>query len=129
MPRWIKASLVRHVVPMAGALWAAVGGQLAVADEVWDGKSLPITIEVRQDVPIGRQYCSRLQRATLCSAAEATIRNGQRFTMIEMLREGECRIELQGKPYHLGSCPWMPGFRDNQSDIFVVVEFRNRPQS
>jgi len=108
-----------------GVLSASAGAQF-ITTPVWDGKSLPITIEVKQDVPASRNHCTDSQRGTLCSGAEFTIRTGQRFQMIEMLHEGECRVEFEGSRYQLASCPWMPGFRDSQADVFEIVEFENR---
>jgi hypothetical protein len=61
----------------------------------------------------------------LCSAAEFVIAKGQRFQMTEMLHEGECWIEFEGSRHLLSSCPWMPGFRDSQADVFAIVEFSN----
>jgi hypothetical protein len=96
------------------------------AGPVWDGKSLPITVQVTQDVPVGRRYCVDGRRGTLCSGVELRINKGQRFEMVEMLREGECRIDFMGSRYELASCPWMPGFRDSEADIFEIVLVRNR---
>ena len=94
------------------------------AGPVWDGESLPLTIEVTQDVPVSPRYCVNQPRATLCGA-EFTINKGQRFHVVEMLQEGGCRIVFLGTSHELASCPWMPGFRDHQADIFKVVEFHN----
>lgn len=116
----------RSLLAIAAVLSAGTGAQLAWAAPTWDGKSLPITIEVTRDVLVGRNNCAHLERAKLCSATDFVIAKGRRFKMVENVGEGECRIEVDGKRYLLGSCPWMPGFQDTQSDVFVVVEFRNR---
>jgi hypothetical protein len=42
------------------------------------------------------------------------------------LSEGECWIEFKGAMHLLQSCWWMPGFTDNQADVFVIVESRNQ---
>jgi len=109
-----------------GVVLLATVARSAVADPVWDGKSLPIGIEVTQDVPVGQRYCASFQRATLCSDGDFTIRKGQRFRMVEVLQEGGCRFEFLGSRHESPSCPWLPGFRDNQFDIFAIVEFQNR---
>jgi hypothetical protein len=87
-----------------------------------DGKSLPITIQVTQDVPVGQRYCVYQVRGTLCSSVEFTITKGQRFEVVELRQEGECRIEFTGTSYELASCPWMPGFTDGQTDKFEIVQ-------
>ena len=114
---WIGLALV----------FLATAAQSARADPVWDGASLPITIEVKQDVPVGLRYCGiYFQRATLCSDGDFTIRKGQRFRMVEVLQEGGCRFEFVGSPHESPSCPWLPGSLDSQGDIYVIVEFQNR---
>ena len=111
---------------MVGAVLLATVARSVEADPVWDGKSLPVGIEVTQDVPVSQRYCASFQRGTLCSDGDFTIRKGQRFRMLEVLQEGGCRFELMGLRHESPSCPWLPGFRDNQADIFVIVEFQNR---
>jgi hypothetical protein len=100
--------------------------QFTQSGPVWDGVSVPITIEVSQDTPVGPAYCAYMHPKTLCTRTEFTIERGQRFRMIEMLHEGECRIEFQGAEYQVSSCPWTPGFRSGLSDGFVIVQFQNR---
>lgn len=97
---------------------------------VWDGKSLPITIEVSQDVPVRTAErradgSYRQERGALYSRNPFRIGEGQRFQMVAVLGEGSCRIEFQGSRYELSSCPWVPGFTDNQADIFRIVAFDN----
>jgi hypothetical protein len=98
---------------------------------VWDGQSLPITIEVLTDVQV-RTSERRAdgsygqQRGVLYSSTAFLIGKGQRLRMVEMLGEGACRIELDGARHMLNSCPWLPGFTDNQADIYKIVEFQNR---
>ena len=98
---------------------------------VWDGQSLPITIEVLSDVPVKTSERTAdgsfgQERGVLYSGAAFLISKGQRFRMVELLGEGRCRIELQGSRYALSSCPWVPGFTDSQADVFRIVEFQNR---
>jgi hypothetical protein len=114
----------RCLVAMIGSLSAA-SAHFSQADPVWDGQTVPITIEVTKDVPVSPRYCTVGQRGTLCTNSEFVIGKGQRFQMVEKLSEGECWIEFQGSRHLLQSCWWMPGFTDNQADVFVIVEFRN----
>ena len=53
-----------------------------------------------------------------------TIAKGQRFLMVKVYDEGECRIKFENREYDVGSCPWLDGFRDHQEDIFKVVSGR-----
>jgi hypothetical protein len=46
--------------------------------------------------------------------------------MVAMSREGGCRIEFEEALYELISCPWVPGFTDNQEDVYRIVGFENR---
>lgn len=96
----------------------------------WDGVSVPITIEVTRDVPVKTSERKSdgsygQERGTLYSRAEFLISQGERFQMLEIGSEGGCRIEYQGLRYELSSCPWVPGFTDDQADIFVIVGFPN----
>jgi len=93
----------------------------------WVSMTVPITIEVTRDVPVktleimpNPSYSQ--ERGSLYSNTAFLIREGQRFQMIKMGMEGGCLIEYKGSQYELISCPWTPGFTDNQSDIFVIVE-------
>lgn len=101
--------------------------QAAAQTTVWDGQSLPVTIEVSQDVPVrtserrpGGSYGQ--ERGSLYSRTALLIGAAQRFEMIEILGEGGCRIRFDGSEYELSSCPWLPGFRDHQTDIFRIVD-------
>lgn len=114
------------LVTFAMQTWA----QARERDE-WDGTSLPITIEVTRDVPVKSSERRSdgsygQERGALYSSKSFIITKGRRFRVIELMREGTCRIEFEGSQYELSACPWMPGFRDRQADIFRIVEFRNR---
>ena len=85
----------------------------------WDYASVPITIEVMQDVPVKR--CGH-ERGALCAEAEFIIPRGDQFRMLEVGPEGGCTIEYRGSRYEPSSCPWVLGFADPQSDVFVIVE-------
>ncbi len=116
------------IVALLAVPWA--NGQVPGA-LIWDGRSLPITIEVLRDVSVkaserraDRSYAQ--ERGTLYSSTAFRIGNGQRFQMVELLGEGSCRIEFQGTEYILSSCPWLPGFTDKQADIFSIIAVQNR---
>jgi hypothetical protein len=87
---------------------------------------LPITIEVTRDVDVKsseRQSNGRYAqlRGTLYSLEAFRIMKGQRFQMVMIYPEGECRIRFEKREYDLSSCPWLDGFRDHQTDIFRIV--------
>jgi hypothetical protein len=88
-----------------------------------------VLIEVLSDVRIEPQVLGRSGekgrldyfRATTPAAVVLELNKGQRFEMVQDLGEGSCRIEFEGNRFDLQSCPWLPGFRDPQSDVFRVV--------
>jgi hypothetical protein len=57
-----------------------------------------------------------------------TIKKGQRFLMVKVYSEGECRIEFERRQYDVSSCPWMDGFTDHQEDVFKVVSVDSGPK-
>jgi hypothetical protein len=94
------------------------------------GWRLPATIEALTDVPARLNDTQKQQRGVLYVASPkpfrpVTIRKGQRFQMITILREGECRIRFEKNEYLVSSCPWLEGFTDRQTDVFEVVSGRN----
>jgi len=88
-------------------------------------KYRPITVEVRQDVEVTHNTTPYESRGTLyltdLNAKEFRFKKGQRFQMIQIMGEGSCRIRFEDKEYGLTSCPWLDGFRDHQTDVFVIV--------
>jgi hypothetical protein len=86
---------------------------------IWDYYSVPITIEVLQDVPV--RPCGA-ERGVLCARGDLIIPRGERFQMLEVGIEGGCVIEYRGNRYESSSCPWVKGFTDAQTDIFMIVE-------
>jgi hypothetical protein len=120
--------LIRLGLIAALAVAASASAQVV---PVWDGQSLPITIEVLRDVEVkaSERHADGSywqERGFLYAGAEFHISKRERFRMIEALGEGGCRIEFQGSQYTLSSCPWVPGFTDQQSDIFKIVAFPNQ---
>jgi hypothetical protein len=88
--------------------------------------TLPLTIEVAQDVPIKTSErrsdgSNGQERGVLYSTEAFRIGRGQTFEMTAVLREGGCRIRFQGEEHEPSSCPWLPGFADRQADIFQIV--------
>ena len=93
------------------------------------GWVLPATIEALQDVPAHLEDLPTQQRGVLYivgpkSFRPFTIKKGQRFQMLRVLREGECRIRFEKNEYLVSSCPWLEGFTDHQAEVFEVVSGR-----
>jgi hypothetical protein len=66
----------------------------------------------------------RHRRGTLVIARDAqafTIKKGETFQMTKLLGEGGCQIRFLKKNYDLGSCPWLEGFTDRETDIYLPV--------
>ena len=112
------------------SLFVSLSVAKLAAAPVWDGTSLPITIEVLRDVAVKSSERKPdgsygQERGTLYSRSSFHIAKGQRFRMIAILGEGGCRIEFQGALHELSSCPWVPGFTDAQADVFRIVAFES----
>ena len=93
------------------------------------GWLLPATIEALRDVPVYVKEIPGQQRGVLYisdskSLKPFTIKKGQRFQMLRILREDECRIRFEKNDYLVSSCPWLDGFTDHQTDVFSVVSGR-----
>jgi len=61
----------------------------------------------------------RHRRGTLEIGGHAkafTIKEGETFQITKLLGEGGCRIRFLKKDYDLGSCPWLEGFSDRETD-------------
>ena len=87
---------------------------------------LPVTIEATRDVLAHAEDSDGQHRGILyiSSGDPVSIKKGQRFQMIKIYSEGECRIRFGKKEYDVSSCPWLDGFTDHQTDIFRVVMAR-----
>ena len=93
-----------------------------MATPLQTGWRLPVTIEAAKDIPARQEGRAGQQRGTLyISGSPFLIRKGQRFQMIRIYAEGECRIRFEKKEYDVSSCPWLDGFSDHQTDIFKVI--------
>ena len=80
----------------------------------------PVSIVLRRDVEVRAQAESGPQRRGVLYADVALhLRIGERLVMIAIGEEGGCRV--RARELTLSSCPWLPGFRDHQSEIFQVV--------
>jgi hypothetical protein len=102
------------------ALVAIMG--LAAQTQTNPNWRLPATIEVLRDVKAGR---GPYERGTLgLDSDEFVIKKGDQFQMVEIHAEGGCRIRFKQTEYDLGSCYWLEGFGDSQTDIFKVVSGR-----
>jgi hypothetical protein len=83
---------------------------------------LPATIGVLQDVKAGRGPYERGKLGL--DSDDFVIKKGEQFQMIAIHAEGGCRIRVKRTEYDLGSCYWLEGFRDSETDIFKVVSGR-----
>jgi hypothetical protein len=105
------------------AIFVALTGVSAGGQTKW---GLPATIEALKDVPAEAVETQGQRRGVLyvSGGKPFTIKKGQRFLMVEVYDEGECRIQFHDKQYDVSSCPWMDGFTDHQGDVFRVVAGR-----
>lgn len=81
----------------------------------------PLTIQVRRDVEVRPDSAPSQQREILYSDTSLIIRKGERFEMQEVGPEGACRVLYKGRRLDLSSCPWLPGFRDHEWDMYEIV--------
>jgi hypothetical protein len=97
-----------------------------------DDSDLPVAISVLQDVQINaveeNSGADGVEPGSRYSMVILGIRKDQQFQMIDIHLEGGCRILFEDKQYDLASCPWLPGFRDHQENIFTVVKICNPTQ-
>lgn len=89
-------------------------------------QAAPVTMEVTRDVKVTHNSGSSETRGTLylqdMHAPPFWIRKGHRFQMLKAESEGLCQIQFEGRKYGLTSCPWLPGFKDHQTDVFHNVD-------
>ena len=101
---------------------AALGMVSALLQGSWQ---LPVTIRVKQDVPVennqplGHQEIGRLYVSP--KDKPFVIRKGDTFQMIAIGQEGGCRIRVAKREYEVSSCPWLDGFTDHQTSVFEIV--------
>ena len=88
---------------------------------LFTSETLPVIIEVMKDVSGLDGSHAWQKKGNLYSNRAFRINKGERFQMIEVIGEGECKIRYRENEYHLSSCPWLPGFTDHQSETFLVV--------
>jgi hypothetical protein len=109
---------------VAGLVWISS----AQKTRTIPGWHLPVTIEVTRDVEVkSSASLTHEARGTLYtwtrhSPPSFWIKRGERFQMVKIYYEGECRIRFKDKEYGLSSCHWLPGFRDAESDIYHVLD-------
>jgi hypothetical protein len=112
-----------HILALCGSLPVLAEGV------AWDGKTVPITIEVSKDIRVysktPRPDEPKHERGSLYGNGDFTIVSGRRFEVVKLLPEGTCRIEYVGRSYDLISCPWMAGYADPRADIFKIVEVKS----
>jgi hypothetical protein len=113
-------------IGLLGILGAPVQSPPPEPSTAWYRSHLPVTIEVVQDVEAKPEPgpTEPYQRGTLYIGRNLKafrIRKGQTFQMTRLLGEGGCRIRFQKNEYELGSCRWLSGFSDRESDIYRPV--------
>ena len=114
---------MRWAVSMIVIMWSAATGS-----EPRPQWHLPTTIRVTQDVQV--KACDVHQpraRGVLCAGRDDQpfeIPKGRAFQMVrtEGGEGGGCDIRFERRTVSVGACPWLDGFTDHQSDIFVVVK-------
>jgi hypothetical protein len=96
-------------------------GALLVGQD--DGARLPMTIQVLRDVPV--RESGQYRRGTLITIGDDrdgfVIKKGERFQMTAAWGEGHCHVRYKGKERDIGSCPWLEGFSDHETDVFKVI--------
>ena len=85
-----------------------------------------VRIEVQRNVDVRKSErlsdsTAHQLRGVLYADTAFQLRKGQQFTMSATLAEGSCRVRIVAREIHVSSCPWLPGFRDHQADIFKVI--------
>jgi hypothetical protein len=113
---------------------AAVGWTIAALLFVYDGQArsipgwhLPVAIEVARDVEVkptlGVSHEARgsLYSSNRASSKPVLIKSGERFQMVKIYSEGQCRIRFKNRDYDVTSCHWLPGFSDPEADIYLVL--------
>src|SRR5690349_16487462 len=89
---------------------------VAVQTRSIPGWHLPVTVEVTRDVEVqSSAHVSHEARGTLYSWTRLShrafwIKRGERFQVVKIYSEGECRIRFKNRDYDITSCPWLPGF-------------------
>jgi hypothetical protein len=83
----------------------------------------PVIIEALKDVQAKPLETGGQLRGALYVSGGKSLRinKGQRFLMVKVYSEGECRIQFENKQYDVSSCPWMEGFADHHDDVFKLV--------
>jgi len=117
------------VLPLMVALMASQFVQDSdgsiISNALWH---LPATIEVLRDVPVEVEprYDQPQRRGVLyvspLNEPPFEIRKGERFEMLRLYPESpSCRIRFKDKTYEVGTCYWLDGVRDQQTDIYRVI--------
>ena len=97
---------------------SAIGGP-AVQSPPGD-TMVPLTIELRRDVLVRRDASGGQRRGVLYADTSFTLKRGARLVMVEVGREGGCRVRYEKRILEVSTCPWLPGFSDHQRDVFRV---------
>ena len=96
----------------------------AQTDPLW---RVPVTIEALRDVTVGRGPVARTRLSiTGDDSDEFIIKKGERFQMVAIYREGQCRIRFKTMERDISSCYWLEEFSDQEPDVFKVISGQKR---
>ena len=113
--------LLASLMLLAGGLHTVATPASARVPRVQPAADSVVTIELLRSVRVRRPVLGREQRATLYGDTIMTLRAGERLQMLRRGLEGGCVLRVRGRDMSVSSCPWLPGFRDPQADVFRVV--------
>ena len=100
----------------------ALALSLMLAAQTAPRRDLPATIEALRDVTVGGGVHVRGTLSVFGpDSDEFVIKKGERFQMVAIYREGQCRIRFKKIERDIASCHWLEGFGDAEADVFKVV--------
>lgn len=83
------------------------------------GTSTSLVIILMRDVRVVDRGAAPEERGVLYGDTSLVLPRGTELTMIRIGLEGGCTVRRGALMLSLTSCPWLDGFPDHQSDIFL----------
>lgn len=83
------------------------------------GTSTSLVITLMRDVRVVDRGAAPEERGVLYGDTSLVLPRGTELTMIRIGLEGGCTVRRGALLLSLTSCPWLDGFTDHQSDIFL----------
>lgn len=114
---WRFADFRRPDAPMMRLIDALRAAQ---AERDTSASAEHITVRPLRDVPVMRGGAVQEQRGVLYGDTAMVLPRGTMLISTPDVGEGSCRVYAGALRIALSSCPWLPGFRDHQSEIFAV---------